>query len=74
MSEVIEQQQSRDAKLADAFHDLEAPIRDLERAGKIAWRFVLEGDGGLALFAVEQFRQLATNLVRLYDERHSAAR
>jgi len=70
--------QSRDAKkLADAFFDLEPVIRDLERAGKIAWRLVLdeeEGDLDLARFAFEQFRKLASDLVRLYDERHSAAR
>jgi hypothetical protein len=78
MSEVIEQRQSRDAKQAEAFCDLEAPIRDLERAAKIAAGFFLDDPDEEALslgrFAIEQFRKLASDLVRLYDERHSAAR
>jgi hypothetical protein len=65
---------SRDAKLADAYRDLEAPIRDLERAAKIAERFAYEDDRGLGQFAVEQFLKLASDLVRLYDEKHAAAR
>jgi hypothetical protein len=77
MSEVttLVPRQSREAKLASAFCDLEAPIRDLERAAKIAERFAYdEDDRGLGQFAVEQFLKLASDLVRLYDERHSAAR
>ena len=35
--------QSRDAKLASAFGDLEPAIRDLERAAKIAERLFIEG-------------------------------
>jgi hypothetical protein len=72
MTEVIEQRQSREAKLASAFCDLEAPIRDLERAAKIAERFAYEDDRGLGQFAVEQFLKLASDLVRLYDEKHAA--
>jgi hypothetical protein len=66
---------SHDVKLADAYRDLEAPIRDLERAAKIAQQFAYdEDDRGLGQFAVEQFLKLASDLVRLYDEKHAAAR
>jgi hypothetical protein len=57
MTEVIEQRQSRDAKLADAYTDLEAPIRDLERCAIIADRFITdpsEEDEELFHFAVQQ--------------------
>jgi hypothetical protein len=66
---------SRDAKLADAYRDLEAPIfATLSVPAKIAERFAYEDDRGLGQFAVEQFLKLASDLVRLYDEKHAAAR
>jgi hypothetical protein len=80
MSEVttLVPRQSRDAKLAEAYHDLEPVIRDLERAGKIAHRMFIdapdEEDIELGIFAVEQFHKMASDLVRLYDEKHDAAR
>jgi hypothetical protein len=77
MTEVIEQRQSRDAKLADAYTDLEAPIRDLERCAIIADRFITdpsEEDEELFHFAVQQFHKMASDLVRLWDEKFDAAR
>jgi hypothetical protein len=70
--------QSRDAKLVDAFYDLEPVIRDLERAAKIAHRLFIdtpdEEGVELGIFAVEQFHKMAADLVRLWDEKHAAAR
>jgi hypothetical protein len=70
--------QSREAKLAGAFHDLEPVILDLERAARIAHRMFIdapdEEELELGIFAVEQFHKLTTDLVRLWNEKFDAAR
>ena len=67
-----------DAKLADAFRDLEPVILDLERGAKIAEKFFIEDPDEeeleLGRFAVYQFRAMASDLVRLWNEKHEAAR
>lgn len=79
MTEIITlvPRQSHDAKLAEAFRDLEPVVLDLERAAKIAHRMFIdpaEEDIVLGIFAVEQFHKIASDLVRLWDEKHAAAR
>jgi hypothetical protein len=68
----------RDAMLASAFCGLEPVILDLERAAKIAEKFFIEDPDEeeleLGRFAVSQFRARASDLVRLWNEKHEAAR
>jgi hypothetical protein len=67
----------RDAKLAEAYRDLEGPIYDLERAAKIAERFSIddpdEEELELGRFALKQFCTLASDLARLWHEKSAAA-
>ena len=64
-------------KLADAFRDLEPVIYDLERGAKIAEKFFIEDPDEeeleLGRFAVYQFRAMASDLVRLWNEKHDEA-
>ena len=75
--EITTPRQSRDAKLASAFCGLEPVIRDLERAAKIAEKLFIEDPDDeeveLGRFAVYQFRAMASDLVRLWNEKHDAA-
>jgi hypothetical protein len=71
----MSEDKSRDAKLAQAYCDLEPVIRDLERASKIAHRMFIpdqEEDIELCIFAVRQVDRMATDLVRLWDEKFAA--
>jgi hypothetical protein len=71
----MSEDKSRDAKLAQAYYDLEPVIRDLERASKIAHQMFIpdqEEDIELCTFAVRQFHKMASDLVRLYDEKFHA--
>ena len=62
--------QSRDAKLASAFCDLEPVIRDLGREDcRAGRREKIE----LGRFAVSQFVRWASDLVRLWNDKHEAA-
>jgi hypothetical protein len=73
--EAMSEDQSRDAKHAAAFRDLEGEIRDLERAAKIAHGMFIpdqEEDVELCIFAVRQVDRMATDLVRLWDEKFHA--
>ncbi len=65
-------QSARDQAALSAFHDLEAPIRVLERAATVAYLMTMREEGprekseGLALFAVVQVEQLAAELCKQF--------
>jgi hypothetical protein len=61
-----------DQAALSAFHDLEAPIRVIERAATVAYLMTMREEGprekseGLALFAVVQVEQLAAELCKQF--------
>jgi hypothetical protein len=65
-------QSARDQAALSALRDLEAPIREIERAANISYLMTMREEGtgqeaeGLALFAVCQVERLAADLCKQF--------